>query len=102
MLLFRGVLPLVNESPYGYLPWAMLSVGLASLIAIQGVVTRKINNYYKKAMSGQNQAGRILAHRRSNAKWNDQVRAYCKTQGLVIVRQDESQHPAESVIENQL
>ena len=102
MLLFRGVLPLVNESAYGYLPWAMLSVGLAVLIVIQGLVTRKINHYYGKAMSGQNQAGRILVQRRSNAKWNDQIRAFCKAQGLVIARRDESQPPAEAVIEDQL
>ena len=90
MQIFRGFLPLIGEDGYAYLPWVLLSGGLTAVVTVQGVITKKINEYYTRALSGKNRAGRILVERTENASWNDRVRAYCRTHGLIIVRRNET------------
>ena len=90
MLIFKGFLPSIGETGSAYMPWAMLCAGLTSLAAVQVVVARKVNRYYKRAMRGEGRAGRVLVTRRNTAEWNDKVRSFCKSRGLVIVRRDPS------------
>ena len=90
MLIFRGFLPSVGETGTAYLPWAMLCAGLTSLAAVQVVVARKVNRYYKRAMKGEGRAGRVLVSRRNTAEWNNKVRSFCKSRGLLIVRRNDN------------
>ena len=100
MQIFRGFLPLVGESGYRYLPWLTLTVILSLLIVVQLYGTSKINGYYHKTIRGQNQAGKRLLQRLKNAEWNDEVREFCKSNGLVIVKHGQTDSEPTSVTEN--
>ena len=88
--MFAGFLPYVGESPYAYAPWTVLCLVLLGLAILQLIVSRKMNRYFLRAMAGENKAGKVLFDRLENAVWNDKIRSYCKTNGLLIVHRDQN------------
>lgn len=85
MKIFAGFMPYVGESPYAYAPWGVLCGVLLGFAILQIVISRKMNTYFLRAMAGENKAGRTLFERLENAKWNDQIRSFCRSNGLLII-----------------
>ena len=100
--MFRGFMPLVGEAGYRYLPWLTLTTILALLVVLQLFGTSKINGYYRKTVRGETKTGQRILERIHNAEWNEQIRKYCKSNGLVIVKRGQTDSDSSSTAENAL
>ena len=83
---FEALVPHYGDDTFTYLLWAIVTTIFALMAVAQIALGCRLGAYFNEAMKGQNRAGQILVERQSNAKWNDDVRAFCRTNGLRIVR----------------